>query len=275
MPITIADLHGRLDLLDAVLGYFPPDTEYVFLGDATDRGENSRGVIERLSALADANRVTLLRGNHEQMLLSALDMLAKAKNSRSLRLAAQSTFSNWLRNGGDKVVDEFDGFDIDTIPASLQAYVGRTVLEYRFGRVLCTHAAPRTTLAKYGPGEENAMLWARPDEGPFPLPEGIEASVHGHTPLSTPTWVRRHLYTDLGAVHTGALCTVDLESLELNEPGAPAFGRVIVFRAPSDTPLEALPYLASNLDGLIRTQDYQTVPAVASPETVEAQDDAT
>ncbi|HEX2864797.1 MAG TPA: metallophosphoesterase [Deinococcales bacterium] len=251
MPITIADLHGRLDLLDAALAFYGDDAEFVFLGDATDRGENSRGVIERLAGVADAGRMVLLRGNHEQMLLKAMHLReqAEAGGSPRARREAQATFDNWLRNGGDKVVSEYGGFDLAGIPAELSAYVKRTVLEYRYGAVLCTHAAPPVMMARYNDDVEMAMLWARPDEGPFDLPPGIERSIHGHTPLSAPTWVKNHLYTDLGAVHTGALCTVDLDSFEIR-----------VLQGPSSVPLDALPFLASSSEGMVHAAPFETIP---------------
>ena len=51
---AIGDVHGRLDLMDALLDAIATDsretanTQLVFLGDYVDRGEHSRGVIERL-----------------------------------------------------------------------------------------------------------------------------------------------------------------------------------------------------------------------------------
>ncbi|MFG1266224.1 metallophosphoesterase, partial [Xanthobacter aminoxidans] len=55
MPVTFAigDLHGRFDLLDAVLATIKARTDggtIVFLGDDVDRGPQSREIIERLMA---------------------------------------------------------------------------------------------------------------------------------------------------------------------------------------------------------------------------------
>ena len=52
MLYAIGDIHGRLDELDNALSLIEadggPNATIVFLGDYTDRGPNSCGVIERL-----------------------------------------------------------------------------------------------------------------------------------------------------------------------------------------------------------------------------------
>ncbi len=70
---AIADLHGRLDLLNGALAAINeratlPAT-LVMLGDYVDRGPQSREIIERLMAGADPRgpaHLICLRGNHEK-----------------------------------------------------------------------------------------------------------------------------------------------------------------------------------------------------------------
>ena len=69
--IAIGDLHGKLNMLNRLLNIVSPQPEdqFVFLGDYIDRGEDSRGVIERLIQFkGDFPHTIFIRGNHDQLL---------------------------------------------------------------------------------------------------------------------------------------------------------------------------------------------------------------
>lgn len=99
---AIGDVHGQADLLAAYLDGIarapqPPATDrlVVFLGDIVDRGPDSLRAIDLMmnaSRLARADRVVLLPGNHELVLLDALDGNAES----------------WLAIGGKAVMREVD-----------------------------------------------------------------------------------------------------------------------------------------------------------------------
>jgi serine/threonine protein phosphatase 1 len=76
MPRTIAigDIHGCAEALRAVVSAIDPQPEdtLVPLGDYIDHGPDSRGVLEQMLALEERCRVVPLLGNHELMLLEAL-----------------------------------------------------------------------------------------------------------------------------------------------------------------------------------------------------------
>ena len=248
MTLVIADLHGRADLLEGLLEHVAADTRLVFIGDAFDRGPRNRDCIAILNRLADEERMVLLKGNHEAMVEAVDDAFDRFRRDGSeyRRQDASEAFLNWVANGGDAVIREYGGFDDDFaaggdedafgpwgLPPELLAFARRCTLAYRHpdavrGDVLCAHAAPGPVPGYASLAE--GMMWARPEQGPFQLPDGCRLSVHGHTPTRAPTLLGDNLFIDLGAVFTGALCTYDLDS-----------GEAVVYQGAGRRPLADLP----------------------------------
>src|SRR5579863_814753 len=78
--VAIGDIHGRSDLLDALLEQAPapeaPARRLVFTGDLVDRGPDSLGAL--ILAISAGERVgaaqtVALMGNHEILMRLALD----------------------------------------------------------------------------------------------------------------------------------------------------------------------------------------------------------
>src|SRR5436309_14460719 len=93
---VVGDVHGRLDLLDALLAEIegdiaaqpPRKTLLVFVGDLIDRGPSSAQVIERLRCYRrDGVRPVFLLGNHEEVLLRIVG-------------GDSSVVDSWLQFGG-------------------------------------------------------------------------------------------------------------------------------------------------------------------------------
>jgi serine/threonine protein phosphatase 1 len=70
--VAVGDVHDCPAALVRAIDPTPPDT-LVFLGDYLDRGPDSRGVLEQVMGLAERCVVVPLRGNHEGMVLAALE----------------------------------------------------------------------------------------------------------------------------------------------------------------------------------------------------------
>jgi serine/threonine protein phosphatase 1 len=71
--LAIGDVHGCSGALRALLNAVQPtpDDLIITLGDYVDRGPDSYGVIDQLLHLHRTHRLVALRGNHEEMMLSA------------------------------------------------------------------------------------------------------------------------------------------------------------------------------------------------------------
>src|SRR4029453_8768598 len=95
--IAIGDIHGCTLALPAVVDALQPtsDDTLVTLGDYVDRGPDSRGVLDYVLELEQRCRLVPLIGNHEQMLLDAVEN--------------PHVIGPWLQCGGDTTVQSYDG----------------------------------------------------------------------------------------------------------------------------------------------------------------------
>lgn len=106
---VIGDVHGCIDALLNLLDQINEDSQggwdedkMVFLGDYVDRGPDSKRVLDVAMALQESlpDRVTCLRGNHE-------DMMLDTHAGRSY---------DWLSNGGFNTLKSFGVDRIEDVP---------------------------------------------------------------------------------------------------------------------------------------------------------------
>ncbi len=108
--LAIGDIHGCLRALETLLAEVAPaaDDLVITLGDYVDRGPDSRGVIDRLIGLRGTGRLVALLGNHEQMMLEAVDD----------PLAMES----WRSFGGAETIESYHAGDgngrLENVPQS-------------------------------------------------------------------------------------------------------------------------------------------------------------
>ena len=117
--IAIGDVHGCSAALAALVRAIDPTTldALVFLGDYIDRGPDSRGVLEQVIAVAERCSVVPLLGNHEEMLLAALE--------------GQSELRYWLEFGGAEALASY-GYKggPELRPADLRALIPFEQLQF-------------------------------------------------------------------------------------------------------------------------------------------------
>jgi serine/threonine protein phosphatase 1 len=78
---AVGDIHGRLDLFEAMIAAIEQDdaasasarTTVVLLGDMVDRGPDSAGVVALAREWQRRREVRILCGNHEEMFLASFD----------------------------------------------------------------------------------------------------------------------------------------------------------------------------------------------------------
>jgi serine/threonine protein phosphatase 1 len=222
---AVGDIHGRLDLLDQMLDIIgqdsasrePARTVLVFLGDYVDRGSDSKGVVDRLTARLPEDTATIfLKGNHEDFLLSFLDEPISGLN--------------WLHNGGEASLMSYGVHAGAISDAIWQGKIGLTEaaalfrsllpeehlrffrslkLSYRAGDYFFAHAGVRPGVALDQQAEED-LLWIRGEFLNYPYDFGA-VIVHGHTPARVPQDLHNRIGIDTLAFHTGKLTAVGLD----------------------------------------------------------------
>lgn len=216
--IAIGDIHGRWDLLEALIkaveeqvtaGPAIPN-HLVFLGDVIDRGPDSRRVVDFLrSAQINSPRVHVLLGNHEQALLHAIEGDAHAQRMW-LEHGAASTLRSF--GTGLPLADE----DSYAFGARVAAAVGADTIDwlrdlplsFSLGGYFFCHAGVRPGRA-LGKQSVEDLLWIRDAFLESEKRHGA-VIVHGHS-VSDEVEVRHNrIGVDTGAYRTGKLSAVIL-----------------------------------------------------------------
>ncbi|QIB35461.1 metallophosphoesterase family protein [Ancylobacter pratisalsi] len=222
---AIGDVHGRYDLLRTLLDRIEQDStggetatpagvspRIILLGDYIDRGTESDKVIETVLGGHDVRGWDCLKGNHEAMLLAALD--------------GQMDWEMWLANGGVETAfaygvatreytstgrtAELGGALAEAIPEAHLAFLRSLPTHVELGDYFFCHAGIRPGVAIDAQMPEDLMwirdlfLDSRADHG--------KRIVHGHTPKMEPEILPNRINVDTGAYLTHRLSCVVLEA---------------------------------------------------------------
>jgi serine/threonine protein phosphatase 1 len=201
---AIGDVHGCLDKLIGLMALCYADADkrpakFIFLGDYIDRGPDSQGVVEYLNALQKdrPHDIICLMGNHEDMLLAAVD--------------APDWEENWLRNGGVQTLQSYGVTTVAGIPQHHIDWMRNLPKFHDDGLRFFVHAGihPGRPLDRQ---DEHDLFWIRE---PFlsSTKDYGRLIVHGHTPLKTgrPDIHPNRLNLDTSAVYGGPLTAAVFE----------------------------------------------------------------
>ena len=148
---VVADIHGCAATFAALLAQLDVqrcDTLYL-LGDYVDRGPHSKLVLDRILALqADGYALRPLRGNHEQLLLDALD--------------DHEVLILWKENGGCSTLQDFGVTHPAEIPQHYLDFLASLPLLHRLDDYLLVHAGLDFRQADpLGESRPIDLLWTR------------------------------------------------------------------------------------------------------------------
>lgn len=215
---VIGDIHGRLDLYEAMITAIERDdamsraaeSRVVLLGDLVDRGPDSAGVLARTRAWQQQRNVRVLAGNHEEMFLAAFE------KPEALR--------HFVKHGGRETImsygltkKQFAALDIDALFALLPRLVPDSERDYiaSFEHIIIAgdycfvHAGidPTQPLAEQ---KRSDLLWIRDrflsHDGPLE-----KVVVHGHTIFDRVMDCGNRIGIDTGAFRSGVLTALVLE----------------------------------------------------------------
>lgn len=205
LTFAVADLHGRADLLDEALRRIASraggPTTIVFLGDYVGKGGDTRGVLSRLVAgPADRSRWICLKGNHEVMMLDALD--------------GRAPMAPWLAKGGEAILASYPDRIVST---SHRTWIRDLPDIHVDERRVFVHAGvdPDRPLGAQDPRD---LLWKRyeDDDG---RGHGERFVVHGHRPsVSGPRLFAQRIDLDTLAWATGRLVVAVFENDRAGPP---------------------------------------------------------
>jgi serine/threonine protein phosphatase 1 len=196
---VIGDIHGchrEARSLFAACTDYNDDRQccFIFLGDYMDRGPESRAAGEWLMDMEAMmpDQVLCLRGNHEDLLVSA------ARGSKEDE-------NNWIEAGGGATLASYGVAHASEIQAAHVKWLSERPLLFRDGRRLYVHAGiiPGVPLNQQ---PRQALLWIRDEFLSSDADHGFLV-VHGHTPLETsyPDLRPNRLNLDTGACFGGPL----------------------------------------------------------------------
>ena len=166
--IAIGDIHGCARALDTLLRAIQPapDDTIIPLGDYVDRGPESSAVLEIFTNLISSCRLIPLIGNHELMMMQALE--------------SKSSYEHWYQCGGNATIASY-GNRLSNFPQHHRLFLNHCVKYHETETHFFIHANYDPNLELDDQPETLAFWQHITDDVPDPHFSGKTAIV-GHTP---------------------------------------------------------------------------------------------
>ena len=221
---AVGDIHGRLDLFAALIaaidaddaarnaGGGPAETTVILLGDLVDRGPDSAGVLRLAREWGERRRVRILAGNHEEMMLGALEsveMLRRFVNPIGGGRETLISFGISPQDYARASWEELQHMARTAIDADMLDFLHSFEEQISIGDYCFVHAGIRPGVAldeQTGPD----LRWIREPFLSTPASHGA-VIVHGHTIQDEPQIRPNRIGLDTGAYASGRLTALGLE----------------------------------------------------------------
>lgn len=182
---VIPDIHGCIKTLQSLVdGLIRPthEDELYFLGDYIDRGPGAKEVIDFIRSMQKDNyRITVLKGNHEEILLELHDGEMKAGNLFLHHLLSRKRMA-WFSFGGQATLKSFGTKNLREIPPEYIEWLKKLEYYVMLDNFILVHAG--LNFKNADPFEDkHSMLWVR-DYEIKPEKIGNRRIIHGHVPVN-------------------------------------------------------------------------------------------
>jgi len=181
--LILGDIHGCDRALAAVLELAAPEASdhLICVGDLIDRGPSTRAVLDRLLDIRSRVRLSVVRGNHEEMFFDAL--------------TGGPWSGAWWSHGGEEMLESYGpGTSLSDVPPEHVEFLRESVDYVELATCFVTHAAPAPSLP-IPSLHAHGLRWRRIDPHDAPHESG-KTIICGHTPQE-----HRHVH-----VHPGWVC---------------------------------------------------------------------
>ena len=199
---VVGDIHGHYDLLKTELktvGFDKQKDRLFSVGDIIDRGPKS----EECLTLLDQPWFFMVLGNHEEMMMEAI-LQGKGYNW-------SVEYGEWADKLSHQEREEW-ALRLSELPISM------TVEHENFSYGIC-HAETDGvdwSNTRDDPDSKASMVWGRRilrGQSNAMAINGIDITIHGHTPLEFPQWVKNRYFMDTGAWYSDVLTLRNIEDI--------------------------------------------------------------
>jgi serine/threonine protein phosphatase 1 len=204
--LVFSDIHGEYDKLIKLLNkmkYNSDNDTIIFLGDAIDRGPNSKKVVKKMKELKKEGNI-ILNGNHEDMAWQYAKHNVKNK---------ASTYDPYLYlyNGGRETLRSYEG-DLKEFYNDMKWFNNQPkvyTLETNSDEFVFVHAGLKPNVPLYAQDEED-LLWIREEFFYHNWNDYDKKIIVGHTPVEQAEFLGNIIMIDTGCGKGGYLTGLDL-----------------------------------------------------------------
>ena len=215
---AIGDIHGHLELLKAAHHRIAADIALhghgtiVHLGDLTDRGPDSSGVVDYLmTGMAEGRDWIVIKGNHDGLFSGFLadpqwhDPGLKPEHSwLHPRIGGAYTLASYgVKNAADRPIAPVHAEALEAVPASHRRFLEGLPTSHTFDEAIFVHAGIRPGIALADQVEDD-LVWIRKGFLEDTRDHGA-LIVHGHTAIDQATHYGNRLNMDSSAAYGGPL----------------------------------------------------------------------